>query len=686
MLSNKKIRSAMVCLIAFPLFMLMPAHLSAAEKYDSSILQKLFNYVNTIDTTNHDSIVRYCYYRYIIKTNKRNIIMLAVPTLYEVGHVKSRKFSREFYDKITFRGLRDINVERLMEVNTIPHRRKALPTFFKFTAPKLYEATLVEDYLLSPFHRTNKRLYRYKTYVQPDGNVKLTFSPKTGNTQLVKGVAIIDGETGRIIQTELRGEHDMIRFRLLLDMGKEGILSLIPNRCQVEGRFSFLGNKLSAKYNVDLRSDSPIADTITENNRLEMMSRVRLPLNAEEQEIINEYTERVTPKDTVQVVEEKSKENLAKVIFWDYIGENLLTTLRTDIGPNNQGYIRMEPILNPLYLSYSDRRGFSYKIDARCGYTFSPDCNLYLRAKFGYVFKLHQLYYNIPLEFNYNKKHNGYVIAVLGNGNRITNYEILNDIKKEYGDSMKWSMMDMHLFKHTYFRLINNYDISDRLGFKVGLIYHHRVAMEKEAYKLAGREYAYRTVAPNLSLQYRPLGWKGPILTIDYERSINGFLKSNIEYERWEVDGQYIHPLSRIRSISMRMGFGLYTNRGEKQYFLDFTNFQENHIPGGWKDDWSGEFEILSSEWYNASKYYIRANATYESPLLLLSRIPVLGHFVELERIYLSALNVKDLSSYIEYGYGFTTRWLSIGTFVAHKEGKYDGFGIKFGFELFRRW
>ena len=135
MLSNKKIRSAMVCLIAFPLFMLMPAHVSAAEKFDSSILQKLFNYVNTIDTTNHDSIVRYCYYHYIIKTNKRNIIMLAVPTLYEVGHVKSRKFSREFYDKITFRGLRDINVERLMEVNTIPHRRKALPTFFKFTAP-----------------------------------------------------------------------------------------------------------------------------------------------------------------------------------------------------------------------------------------------------------------------------------------------------------------------------------------------------------------------------------------------------------------------------------------------------------------------------------------------------------------------------------------------------------------------
>lgn len=690
MLSYKKIRSAMVGLIAIALFILMPAPLSAAQKYDSEILQKLFNYVNTLDTASHDSIVRYCYYRYIIKTNKRNIIMLAVPTLYEVGHVKSRKFSREFYDKITFRGLRDVNVERLMEVNTIPHRRKALPTLFKFTAPKLYEATLVDDYLLSPFHRTNKKLYRYKTYMLPDGNVKLTFSPKTGNTQLVKGVATLDGQTGRIIQAELRGEHDMIRFRLLLDMGKEGILSLIPNRCNVDGRFSFLGNKLSAKYVVDLQTDNPITDTITENNRLEMMSRVRLPLNKEEQEIIDEYTERVTPKvipqNTAQVATEKSKDNLAKVIFWDYIGENLLTTLRRDFGANNKGYFRMEPILNPLYVSYSDKRGFTYKMDARCSYDFTPNCDIYIRAKVGYSFKLKQFYYNIPFEVNYNKKHNGYVRAELGNGNRITNYEILEDIKKEHGDSISWDMMNMHLFKHTYLMLTNNYEISSRMGFKAGLIYHHRKAVEAKTYQMAGKTDSYNTVAPYLSLQYRPLGWKGPIFTLDYERSIKGFLKSNIEYERWEFDGSYIHPLSRIRSISMRMGFGLYTHKGDKQYFLDFTNFQENHIPGGWKDDWSGEFELLSSEWYNSSRYYIRMNTTYESPLMLLTNIPGVGHFIELERIYLSALKVRDLSSYIEYGYGFTTRLFSMGTFVAHINGKFDGFGFKFGFELFRRW
>ncbi len=674
-------------IITLLLFMRLSVNAIAVEKIDTSLLHKVFNYINTVDTTNHDSIVRYCYHKYIIKTDRRNIILLAVPTLYEVGHVKSRMFTREFYDKITFRGLRNIDTERLIEINTIPHKRKALPTILKFITPKLYETTLVEEYLLSPFHRENRKLYKYRTFTQPDGNVKMTFSPKTGNTQLVKGMALIDKETGRVIQTEIRGEHDMIRFRMLLDMGSEGILSIIPNRCQVDGRFTFLGNKLSAKYIVDLRTDDFIADSIREDNKLEMMGRVRTPLSDEEKIIIDQYAEKNKPKpiDTLQV-STPSKKNLAKVIFWDYIGENLLTTLSSDFGSNNQGYVRMEPLLNPLYVSYSGRRGFTYKLDARCGYTFSSNSDIFIHAKFGYSFKLRQLYYTIPFEFNYDRKNNGYIRAELGNGNRITNYEILEDIKREHGDSLSWDMMNMHLFKHTYFKLVNNYEISDKIGFKVGLIYHRRKAVEAKAYRLVGKTDSYNTVAPLLSFQYRPFGWKGPIFTADYERSIKGFLKSNIEYARLEIDGSYIHPLSRIRSISMRIGYGLYTHLGNTQYFLDFTNFQENHIPGGWKDDWSGEFELLNSVWYNTSRYYFRVNTTYESPLMLLSNIPWFGHFIELERIYLSGLKVRDLSSYIEYGYGFTTRWLSMGTFVAHKNGKFDGFGFKFGFELFRRW
>ena len=84
----------------------------------------------------------------------------------------------------------------------------------------------------------------------------------------------------------------------------------------------------------------------------------------------------------------------------------------------------------------------------------------------------------------------------------------------------------------------------------------------------------------------------------------------------------------------MRIGTGFYLHRHHKAYFLNYENFKENNIPGGWNDDWSGEFELLRSDNYNASNYYIRANFTYESPLLLLSWLPLVGNYMETERIY----------------------------------------------------
>lgn len=141
-----------------------------------------------------------------------------------------------------------------------------------------------------------------------------------------------------------------------------------------------------------------------------------------------------------------------------------------------------------------------------------------------------------------------------------------------------------------------------------------------------------------------------------------------------------------LRSFSARLGGGFYLSKLSNQYFLDYTNFRDNNIPGGWGDEWSGEFELLNSNWYNASAYYIRTNLTYESPLLLLSHIPIVGKIVEKERFYVSTLFVNHLHPYVECGYGFTNRVFSIGAFSAFNNFKYSGFGVKFGIELFSNW
>ena len=82
----------------------------------------------------------------------------------------------------------------------------------------------------------------------------------------------------------------------------------------------------------------------------------------------------------------------------------------------------------------------------------------------------------------------------------------------------------------------------------------------------------------------------------------------------------------------------------------------------------------------------MRTNFTYETPLLVASWLPYVGHYIEMERIYVSALAVKELHPYFELGYGFTTRLFTIGAFVSNRNWKFNGFGLKFGFELFRHW
>ena len=136
----------------------------------------------------------------------------------------------------------------------------------------------------------------------------------------------------------------------------------------------------------------------------------------------------------------------------------------------------------------------------------------------------------------------------------------------------------------------------------------------------------------------------------------------------------------------MKFGGGFYTSKSNNSYFLDYTNFRDVNIPGGWNDDWTGEFQLLNSNWYNASKYYIRSNVTYEAPLMILSRIPYIGKMMEIERIYINILSAEHLHPYIECGYGFTNRFFTAGIFTAISNKKFEGVGFRFGFELFRDW
>lgn len=680
----------LICFINFSI----PCH--ASKRNNLKLLRRVHTYAVTLDTS-HVAMVSYSYGRATVRVERRNPILMLVPTAYVIAHGKEREFTSEVYSRMNVKSHDDYESEPLIRLSTIPHMRRTMNNFAKYVTPNIYDETIIGNTVLSPFHPNNFRFYSYHVDVIHGDVVELRFRPKRKNTQLVRGTASIDKLTGRIIRCSFMGEYDMIRSWVSLELGKKGYASLFPTKCEALFWFRFMGNKVSAHYTANydlpqvLQENFLTERDVPKDEKPNYMSKVRPDtLPTLEQNIYRrKLTRDIESKYRAALDTTPKKKNLAKDILWDAIGDNVLNRIKTNFGQNNQGYIRVNPILNPLYMGYDHRRGFTYKFDIRGSYLLGKNSEINGRLKAGYAFRLHQFYFRLPIYYYFNRRRNGYVKLEVGNGNHIRSQAIVRDMKKEQpllpGPFELMDTTALNEFRQGDMRLIFNFDLSRHWSIQVGALYQGKEAVHHRAFSDFGWESVYRSFAPAAELQYRPLGWNGPILSVDYDRGLKGVLKSNSGYERMEFNAEYIHQINRLQSLQMRAGGGFYTMRGRRAYFLNYENFRENNIPGGWNDDWSGEFELLRSDNYNNSDYYARFNLTYESPLLLLSWLPLVGHYMEMERIYVSALEARNAHPYIELGYGFTTRAVSVGLFASNGKGN-RSVGCKFGFELFRHW
>ncbi len=658
---------------------------AATRRYTLHTMKRVFAYAASVDTAGHKPGDSYAYLKYNLRTNRRNAILLAIPTMFAVANGGDREHVGETYSRVTSTRPGDFRATRLLEHSTVPHQMRTMPTVLKYLTPMIYNEMIIDQRILSPFHYRNRRFYRYRVAQFSPGVALVSFRPRLKNTQLVRGWARVATATGQVIEAAMDGEYDLVRFHLAITMGDSGPESLMPRDCSLNARFLFLGNDITAEYTSYYGLPKTISDTITNRRDTALINRIRpVPLTSHEQYLFDRYYARRNTS-TADSTRNSSRRPLAARL-WDAIGRNLIQRTSQKFGTREQGSFRVSPILNPLYFSYSSRRGLTYKLDLRGNYFFNDRQMLETRFKLGYAFKQHQFYFNFPFTFYLDRRHDAYIRTEWASGRQITSSEVVDAVKNERGDSIDWNRLNLQYFRDHSFRAVAHYDPSPHWGLEAGIEAHKRTAIKHDGFHQIGKPTTYTSVAPVFELTYRPTGYYGPILTANYERSIRGFIGSNLEYERLEIDGQYNYRLSALSSLQMRAGTGFYTHKGKDSYFLDYTNFREENIPGGWNDDWACSFELLNRGWYNASEYYVRANIAYETPLLLLSWLPIAGRLVEKERIYVNALSVHHLHPYVEYGYGFSCRAFSMAAFLAQKNFKIDGFTVRVGLELFRHW
>ncbi len=667
----------------------------AVEKEDSMLLFRVFNYQKEHQENVNDYTTN-VYVKHLYNIDRRNFVLWAVPSMHSVARGR-RTFLSEQYFRFHSNGIDDYDVERQAIYTTTPHNRSAMPTLLEFLTPNLYKSTIYGDHILSPFHRDNRLYYKYSVVRIYSFLARVYFRPRfVNNTQLVNGKALVDPETGRILQVEMAGEFDMIRFSTQTMQGDFDMPSILPRLTKTDIEFRFLGNRITSHFEAAFDCPVTLPDTVNVRGDRQLIDSVRpFSLTPSELAVYAEYDSLRAPAvvadtivaDSTAIAQQKpAKKKQAKAMSWDDIGETLVRPLRSQ---TEHAYLRLSPLINPQYLSYSHRKGFSYKMRLRSRFQLTKKLELHVDPTIGYNFKFHKFYYTVPMRFDYNPKHEGHVDLVWGNGNRIANNTVLEEIKSEQGELPELEGKDLDSFDDMYLRGLNSYKFAYWLTLETGFVFHQRKAVNALAMQQYGKPSEYRSFAPSVSLKLRPLK-HGPVITIDYERGMKSPRKErhyeDLEYERWEFDMSVKHRMSRMQTLNLRFGGGFYSHR-VKNYFMDYTNFRDNNLPEGWDDDWTGNFQLLSARYYNNSDYYARGNISYESPLLLASLVPIVGRYVERERAYVNSILLQTVHRpYTELGYGFTCRIFSVGAFASFFGNDFEEVGAKFTFELFRRW
>lgn len=658
----------------------MPSFIFAKVTADSLVMDRLFSYKRNL-APSISGFTDDFYLKYSFRTVRRNPTLIFVPTMYSIAR-GNRNYIGENIGRISFKAIDDYRIDQKTLKSTIPHNRKAMDVMMRFIIPDLYGISLFDKYMLSPFNYNNRIFYRYRISISDEGRACVNFTPKLNNTQLVKGFAIIDRYTGKIIHTRFSGEYDMVTFEVNAYMGDDDTpYALLPTRCDSKAVFKFMGNELRVRFYANFECKVPDIDSIDDKKAESIIDSVRPdPLERIEESIYREHIQENIAKDSAQATVVKRKNKMLKKT-WDIVDDYILSGQDAS---NDNASVTLSPLFNPLYLSYSHSHGLAYKMDIGARYIFAPDRYITFTPRLGYNFKIKKFYFNAPLRYTFDAKRNGWVELTWANGNRITNSSVLEIIQEENRDTIDFSSLNLDYFDDEMVSLSGNMQITKHLEMALGFVYHLRSAVNRHEMEQLGKPSEYRSFAPMVTLTFRPHP-EGPTFTANYERGLTNILQSNIKYERWEFDASFKKVLHSLRKYNLRAGGGFYTNKST-DYFVDFANFHDNYIPGGWDDDWTGDFQLLNSQWYNASKYYFRTNVSYESPLLLVTWIPLIGKYIETERIYANFLQIEHTRPYTEIGYGLTNRYFSIGLFASFLNGSFNEFGSKFSFELFRRW
>ncbi len=662
------------------------------------------------------------YIKQYTNADKSNLLLNMIPDMTRFDRKEKNYLTELFYD-IHYLNYAIPDVHRKASITTHQHGSGEMERILGYMSPDIYSEDMLDEGYISPIHGTNHKNYRYRIdanysdTARTDLNCrKILFEQRFDNIKLFdKGWVLLD-DSCNIHELYVEGWDEQSRFNVCYKMGHEGLERFIAKDISLAIYYKFAGNKLTinakGRYDIDAVRGADAAEKTTHNynltgnyslvpeieaisDKLDYATKNRLiPLSASDSLLY--MIKGVLGNDDLN--ENKSNESLSAPVRWLWtLGDEMISSHSMEW---EGGRLKIYPIINPSYLSYSSSRGLSYKFALNLNNRFKNNRELNVKPMLGYNFKQKVLYWDLTSTYLFDPANLGRITLDLGIGNRTYSSVVLDKIEKTVIDSLDFKSLNLNYFENQYLNVWVERELFNGFEMRFGVDYHRRKLIgevgainESEHLNLKNK---YTQFAPHLRFTWWPgmyyyiyngrkvnVGSKLPRFSLDVEQGTNGVLGSNSVYTRAELDMQYRKRINGSDVLYMRFGGGGYFYTKDV-YFVDYAFLHNNNLPIDWNDEIGGVFQLLDGEWYNSANKYLRANFAYESPFLLFQKMLPQVRFIKHERIYLNLLAISHLRPYSEWGYGIETPYIDVGLFASFENAKFHRVGYKFTISIFR--
>ena len=700
----------------FVLFFLFPLFAFAAAAGDSLAVAVMRHLCRENDRAAMELVEAELYLKQRIEVERKNLLVNLFPDMPRFDRDERISLSEYVYRVEHFyRGVPEVH--RVATLTSHNLGNGEMDAVLEFMVPQLRGERLFGEGFLSPLSSANESLYLYSadgTFSQP-GRIRILARPKYDNIQLFGAAWFIVGVDDMVLyEAGMQGRNEQLGFTVSYLMANDSSGSFLVDSVSLLIDYSFAGNRMQI-----------IADGVYSNRRAlpyeEMVQGCRdycMGYTSRSSASVSSLPAGVFPDSCRRIplshddsllyrskgvfalngeVDETELQNNARVVnlLWR-VGSGAVGSHTLAWGDSD---LRISPLINPSYLSYSSSKGLSYKLAMNLRAPLSDKCGVEVKPIVGYNFKYGEPYWNVRGVLSFAPMKRAAFTVDVGRGSSLYSSEVLDYIKGNSYDSLRFDKLpivyyrDFHVKADLRVEPYNGLELLAGANFYRRSLYNSVVPPE-----YAGLEFEryYRRFAPHVRVTWHPgmyycvvdgrkvnLGSHAPRFALDVEQGMNGVLGSRGRYTRAEFDVQYKCGVSSASALYMRAAAGGYFN-ADDIYFVDYVFLRNNLLPLDKEDEISGVFQLLDREWYNSADRYLSLNAAYESPFLFLQRVIPSAGFIKNEALYANMLFISHLSPYWECGYGVETPYVNMGIFAGFERASFLKFGYKVSLSLFK--